>query len=776
MLQFKKKLLSAMLVAVMVLPLSQGIVWSDNETIDIQAQAEDTAEAAENTEAAETAPTAQEALALMRKCAENTNLILYVNDETGNFALENKKNGFIWWSSPYDAEFDPLAKGSQKNDLMSTMIFNIGNVDDQRATKTTIYETSAKSKKFKLEDINGGFKITYKASKYNLSIPLEVTIVDDYMLVNLITKDITEEKVSSEDITGYVLVDLSLIPNFGAAGVNETGYMIVPDGSGAVINFNNQKGNYKEYTGKVYGRDLAVSQTMRPAKVKDVNLPVIGIVKEDNAMMAVVEEGDSYASVRANVSGQKSTSFNNVYFNFQLRSTDNFMLGNTNNSLTVFERGDIKIDNVKIRYYPLEGKGIDYNTVAQRYSKYLTDEMNVTKKTQADNLPLYVDMYGGVMKQQSILGIPVNTQMPATTFKQAQEILSGLVGYGVDSMIVKYNDYSNSGIKDQIQTSADFSSKLGGKTEFNKLNEYLEANGAKLFPSVELMEYYKSGNGYSVTSNSSVRVTKAYARQVAYEYAFGIPHQNKKSWSILSPSYFENLYQKLASSFNKAGIKNLSVGSGAVTLYSDFGKRNISREVAKNNLIKSYETAKANVDYLMSEGANAYALPYVDYISDVPMYSSNFDLFDYDIPFYSLVIHGLIPYSSGAINSYADANAILLRSIVTGSSVRYDFAYSEVKEFQDTNYDVLFYANYKGWLEDAANNYKLTSDTIKSVADKKITKYEILSEDELQSTFEDGTVIKVNLKTLDITVNGTVKNLADYGLNLADAFGGDNVE
>ena len=153
MLKFRRKLLAALLAA--SIALSSGVVWSeeagDDETVDSEAAA-DTGDAAEEGEAAdggsaedeETPVTEEEALSAMTVFAENDNLKLYVNEATCIFAVENKKSGYIWWSTPYDYESDPIAAGVQKNLMASTLSYRPLDVTNGTLANTTTFsfETS----------------------------------------------------------------------------------------------------------------------------------------------------------------------------------------------------------------------------------------------------------------------------------------------------------------------------------------------------------------------------------------------------------------------------------------------------------------------------------------------------------------------------------------------------------------------------------------------------------------------------------------------------------
>jgi len=56
----------------------------------------------------------------------------------------------------------------------------------------------------------------------------------------------------------YPMVKLAVLPYFGAGGTNDEGYLLVPDGSGALIYFNNGRQNQLSYNNDIYGWDEAL--------------------------------------------------------------------------------------------------------------------------------------------------------------------------------------------------------------------------------------------------------------------------------------------------------------------------------------------------------------------------------------------------------------------------------------------------------------------------------------------------------------------------------------
>lgn len=783
MLKLRKKLLIGVLTAAIALTASQTVVWSDAEAeiTDEPVASEDTSSEESSEDADESGDeeeivlvTDEDALAACKLYAENSNFALYVNEEEATFGLLVKSNGYIWWSSPINADNDTIAKGAQIKTMKSMFYMNTGDPVVHRSTKATSYEGSVSKKNFTVEKTDTGAKFVYSFQKTETTIPVYLTLEEDGLTATIPTSEITEGLANTSEEGGAEVLDINLLSSFGAGGMDETGYMVIPDGSGAVINFNNQKSNATVYSANVYGRDLTVNQLTSPAKTEQVYLPVLGMVKEsengDNAFLAVITEGDSYAKVNASVSVQSTTSYNSCWFSFDCRTQDTFYMGSNNKELSVYEAGDIKVGNLSVKYYPIAGDDLSYSDLADTYRNYLMTQKNLTQSTTANSAPYYLTLDGGTLKQQSIAGFPVEMETPATTYTQAQEIIGALETNGVDDMIIDYNDFNAAGIVGMIPTTVDYSGTLGGKGDFDKLNEYIKAKGYSLFPSVDIMEYYRSGNGYSFTLNAAIQISKSYATQTQYDLAFGIPHQTKAAWMVLAPYYWTDLFNKLTSSFTQEGLTGIALNQATSTLYSDFsrlkddGSKYYLRGDAQKILVAGYEQINAAGLSLYGQAANAYALPYVDYLSDVPLYSSNYDLFDYDIPFYSMVIHGIIPYTTKAINSNADAQELRLLALATGTPLHYEMMYANPNGFTDSEYDNLYYTNYNGWTERSANEFKLFRDVVSGVSDATITDYNRMNSKEIEVTYSNGTVIYVNLADDTIKVNGNEFKLADYGL------------
>ncbi len=766
MLKLRKKVLSATLAAAIAVSASIP-VWSE--------EADEAPAYTVTDDGYVIYATEEEAFANMSLIAENSSLALYLDEETYIFVVENKANGYKWWSAPYNN--DPEGNATYKGKRTTLMTIEVINTDTKSPEDIRAYGSNVQKR---MEKIDKGMKIYFTFNRTDMVIPLEITLEDGYFNATVPVSEIQENRPTTtpEGDIGYELLGISILENFGSTDTKDEGMIIVPDGSGAVINYNNgtASGDVNTYTGKVYGRDLAVSLLEAEDITEQVTMPVAGRITEmgaeDNGLVMIASNGDEYSTIRAAVTGQDTvTNLNTCWFEFALRTQDKYFMGSDNTPLSVYESKGIKTDDLTVSYYPISGD-LGYVDVADVYRGYLTDVIGVQKSTKANDNPFYLTLFGGTVKERSIMGIPVELQTTATTYAQALEIIQLLEAQGVTNIKLVYEDFNTSGITGEVANKFEYASKLGGKKEYEKLNNHIKAQGYEIFPSCDIMEFTNSGNGYSFTLNASKQITNSYATQTPFELAFGLPHLTKSSWTILSPKYFEKVFGQLTESFKAEGATGISLNQASSTLYSDFSRKNrdgrnyLTRTDSITLLQEGYQKLIDSGLTIMTENANQYVLKYADYVKDVPLYSSNYDIFDYDIPFAQMVLHGLVPYTTKAINRGSNAEELRLLSLVSGTPVHYEMMYTNPNEFADSEYDVLYYSSYVGWIDYAGKEYKLFGDTVAKVSDSKITKYERISNSEYRSEFENGTTIYVNLATQEIEVDGKAYKLADYGLGV----------
>lgn len=753
-----KKLIACLCCLAMMVPLCALPATAEDAAPAEEAAASESAEESAETYAMdpeEPIITDDQALAEMELATENSKMALHYNKK-GQIALVDKTTGEVWWSNPINVDA-AAGKAAQKTKLKSSMTMTFA----QPSKRNTTAQNSADQKvkcKIKVKKVSDGLELTYDYGNAEIVVPVKYTLHEDYLGVSVDTTQI-EEKNGDKIVTNLVMMGA-----FGAAEPDETGYFVVPDGSGALINFNNNKMNYKTYKGQVYGRNITAVETTKPAVTQNVYLPMYGIVKGNSGMMVVADKGDTCATINAYTRGQEKTSYNACYFDFEIRTDDEYLMGGEANPLAVYEKRGILVPEIEVRYYPVskdDKSEVDYVDIADSYRNYLTGVQGVTKSDAADNSALYVDLYGAVMKQETVLGFPVMMQHETTSFEEAKTILEKLKELGVDDLVVNYNQWTTADIKEKIADDAKPASKLGGKKDFKALKAYAEENGIALYPAVDNLTF-KSGNGYFTMTDTAIRVSNAYSRQIEYDLNHGVENQFYDAISLLSPRKYEKMFKSLAKSYSKAEINNISLGSATTVIYGDYGKKSVSREMFKYNLQTYLEEMKGSIGSILADGANAYVLKYVDHVSNVPLNSSKFDVFDQEIPFYQIVMSGLKPVSTTAVNGDAQVADLVLRAIASGTNLRFDLLDESADELKDTRYDKYYYANCEYWLEDAAACYKFADEVLSKTAGSAITEYNVLSETQIETVYANGTKTVVDLEARTVDVNGKTISIYDY--------------
>lgn len=712
--------------------------------------------------------TDEEALKSCEKVSENDNLILYLDKKNSRLCMFVKASKKCWWTSPINAMADKTIvdkdNNSQMKDVMrsavgSSAAIKVGDLKQEVRSESgsPLYSSKASVKWEKQGD---GLVATYDYSSNKVKFKVHYQLEENNLYVYCDSKDIEETDTNAVD--GKVLTKLQLCPYFGAASATDIdgsptkGYMIVPDGSGAVINYNNGKEDYEAYSQKVYGRDYTTVLAEEPMKTEQAYLPVVANVSGASGIVAVASDGDANVFANARVSGQDKQAYNHCYFEFETRSKDSFYLsGEGSNEITVFEKdGKIKSKRFGVKFFAVDGKDgadVNYADCAAVYRNYLEKDKKLKSTADKDN-KLYLDMFGGVLKQTSIVGIPFDLKKSITGFKQAGEIISKLKEQGVKGVTVNYNDWTNNSIKGKISTSAKASGTLGGQSDFEAL---MGTDGAKVYPSINNFTMDSSSSGYFSLTSTAIRVSNAYSRQSEYDLAYGAA-KKEVAPALLSPNKYSKVFNEMIESYSKNGVKNIGFGDYSTKLVSDFDrKHSSSREKTMNTVVEGYKNAKDKLGSVIADGANAYVLPYVSDITNVPLYSTGFNVTDFDIPFYQMVVHGSVNYASTPLNASSNCDDAFLTAIAAGSQIHYDMTYVKNSVLQETDYNDLYYTQYSAWLNRAAVQYKAANETIGKVNDYNISKYE-LSDDK---SVIDVTYSKDGEKDVKITVNksaGTV--------------------
>lgn len=695
------------------------------------------------------------------KAAENARLALYANAATGEIAVENKVDGRWWRSNPADREDDTLARGVQKMNLYSQLLVECTDTENN-ASVANNYTGSIQNGPPAVEKIKDGIRFTFDFPSLKIKIPVQYTLGTDYLKAGVLTGQI--EEYGAEKV-----MDISLLPYFGAGGLKDGGYIFVPDGSGALMNFNNGRSYYKPYEEPIYGRDNVLSAMFKKDKKENAKLPVFGIKNGDGAFLAIVVKGDFLGTVNTSVSGWK-TSYNNVYCAFRYRAEDSTVLAAEDYSakdVSKIESGHAKIESYEVRYYFLSGKEADYSGMAGRYRQFLVEEQGFGTSCRAGDIPFYLQLYGGVKVKKSVLGLPFNLVQPMTTYGQAVEILKKLRDGGVENIALRYTGWMNNGINDRLPSSAKPEGKLGGKKGFDGLRTFVDGSkgSVSLFPDVDLMNVHKTGIGFVKSADAARDVFDEPALQYKYKTSTFAKDTEARPWYLTSPNLLFDMFRRFLESFSKLEAGGISAGSMGSAVYSDFNrKKPMDRQQAGEVLGKSLELAKAQAVDILTDNAGIYALKDASHATGIPSCSNGLDVEDESIPFYPMVLHGLIPYSSGPENLGSDPRLRFLKNVETGAYPEYTWTWKDSSELKESDYNYLYSTKYSLWLDTAVSEYLELNRVLSPLADKQIVGHGKLSEGLYETVYSNGTRILVNYNEGSVEAEGRTVGGMDYSV------------
>jgi len=158
-----------------------------------------------------------------------------------------------------------------------------------------------------------------------------------------------------------------------------------------------------------------------------------------------------------------------------------------------------------------------------------------------------------------------------------------------------------------------------------------------------------------------------------------------------------------------------------------------------------------------------YAVAKADLILDMDVDSDHHSLLDESIPFFPIVLHGLVEYTGDALNVTADFTNNLLNCAETGAGLYFTFMHNEGMDLAESDYTYLFGANYDSWKDDAIKWYQRFKTDFAGTYGAEIEDHQIIASGIRMTKFSNGTTVYVNYRTADYKLeNGDVIPAQDW--------------
>ncbi|MDP4132603.1 MAG: DUF5696 domain-containing protein [Bacillota bacterium] len=707
------------------------------------------------------------------KVCENEYLALYaIIDNSkyrmGEILVYDKKTGLVWRSNPIDQDKDAIGMAAGHAYYRTKSQLYIQYAQGYNYFNLNSYYSCVKNNLVTSQVLEDGVKFTFKLPDLNFTIPVKYSLDGDSFKAEVLLNDSefkTHYTVRGKVNTGlgdaieqnidYNITEIKLLPSFGASSYNENGYMFIPDGSGALIYFNNGKTNASQpYSQPIYGAYKESKASEFSGASERYYMPVFGMVRTDskNAIMGVVEDNASVGYVNAEVSGYESA-YNKVYSSYLnkiiKRETDT-----EEDAQPVSDELRDKSKNYSVKYYFLSGNDASYVGMAKRYRQYLLDK-GMKKSENLKDGGLFFDMYAGVEKKTSILGFPCKVFDVKTTFEDIRNIADDMSNAGINNLTIKYSDWIKASGRKKVQSKVSFESSIGGKKEFLKTEEYLKTKGVGFFPNIDFINFADSGRGFNRFFDSVKFTSQAPAYQQSNNGLSA--HINLGArWNLLKADKVQEASNKYLEDYKDLGAKGISLEIIGKTVYSDGSKDGITRGKCTDiweNIIKNYNNSGIEV---MTTEPNAYAILNSDILLSVPATTTYVELADEAVPFYQIVVRGCKTYVSESVNLSSDPEKMVLNAIETGSGLLYSFVAGDTTTLKETYLKYLYSCNYSEWKDDVIKTYTDYKKVADQISGADIANHEILAEGVRKTTYSNGVSVCVNYNNNDVSINGVV--------------------
>ena len=582
--------------------------------------------------------------------------------------------------------------------------------------------------------IENGIRLTYYFTDVKISFPVEYQLDENGFTANIITDQISEDN--------YKLYSISLLPFFASAKNNTDSYVLVPSGSGALMYTDDNTRALRTFDGEIYGSDENLQNTFEFTQYEAVRLPVFGVKNENAAILGIAENGAESGRVVAQC-GDSSIGYSSAYVKFNVRGYANAYVkdvyGN-NTEVKKFTDGIVKTKKLGVRYISVNG---GYSQMAEVYRNYLYE--NGLKDSDNETPDVMLEFLGGARTRNLFLGIPYYSFYSTTTVKQVKTILEDIYKNNSANAVSVLKGFGEDGLDyGKLGGGFKLSGNLGTKKDLKNLISYSQEHNSTLAFDFDLIYFNKSTGGLSksfdVAKTANSVATTKYMRSIVTGENDGATLSAK----LLSRAKISNAAQKAADALEKYGFSSVSASTLSSTAYSDYGGSDYyCKAKTASEVKKAINMLKGKNRSFVAQNANIYAVLNADYVMGTPSASSKENAFDVEIPFYQMVLRGVLPISSSAINLAENWNQEYLFAVSTGC-IPY---YTVCAEYNDTlitnRNNALAASCYDGIKDRISEDINKYGELLKLLSNSKIVSYEH-NGNISETVFDNGIKVYVN--------------------------------
>ena len=683
----------------------------------------------------------------------NGTISVWYGKETEALRIVDLRSGYIWGCIDDNEMYALNKKWSQRAmSMLYISYFNTEGKEESCALSEGTFQPTYNWEKDR-------FSCNVSAKKLGISFTFTVSIADEKLTFCI-------EDTSIEETGKSKLSKVSFMSFLGSVYEDTVpGYVMVPDGSGALIRFAKAKSYQSGYSRSVYGNDLALNKNSILSNLNgnrtddyateehQMFLPLWGMVhgEEQNGFLVTVDSGELYAVINATPAGAENASvkFTRAYAEFVYRCQYNKRVSNSKVvAQPQEERNEV---NPMLTYTFLTGENADYSGMAAEYRDQL-QERGLLPENAAEtdgDISLLLHVVGSEVKK----GFLKNKVTTLTTAEQAQDMVDRLREEGVTNISMLLSGWSKGGYHGASYGNLKFNKKVGGRSEIQELRDTVERNGGHFALVLN-----------AVTANKDqISISRDVALDATLnEMVETIPNKN-----LMYPDTYYLMHNRITSFLEKAFVEledyDLLLEGMGKYLYSDY---TVHAELSRDGVQREFmETMEKAGQEIVLDAWNQYMLKYASTLVELPVSNSQYVYETDSIPFLQMVLRDSVdcyaPYSNQGFYS----GASILKMIEYG--VYPSFMVMEADNFSlnDTPLENCFSLNFEDWEERIHDVYGKVNGALSYVKGAAITEHSVEAEGVYCTVYDNGVRIFVNYDMEDyVTEEGITVPAGSYAV------------
>ncbi len=673
--------------------------------------------------------------AFSEKAASSGFVELKIDPSSNSFCILETSRNKIWSALPLLSE---VASGEAMTSNASTValtvnggsdIYMLNSQDNSVAYGTATYNLLENGAEFIYDiytDITTAEKKTLEKTDIAFRVKLTVTLKDGSMYA-----DCTYENISGNP--DAFVESIEILNGFGAFNnSHKDDFLLVPDGSGAIIKTATYDESFEPLTFSVYGDDPSTGIKSNGTAI----VPAFGIKHGDSAFVALIQKGDAVACISADKATTVSE-YNKVYSSFNVTPS-------VYENETVYSSKTAAVSEISLCYRFLSGNNATYAGLASACREQLIRNSVLSTKSveTGDYLPFCLTLTGAAKNSFG----PFRYLKKLTTFEQAQDMLIRMKNKGINNVSVRYSGIFSGGLDSKNIENSRLLSRLGGEDKLSELFSYITSQKMSLYFDINLLSSsasFNSGNTESIKKSNSVYTPDSYLNG----YMENVSSERK----LRKISSLPDAVSAVLKNTKKLSFSGYCISDAGSLLYSDFSHNGLLREDASIQIAKSVTPLSTGHSTMTSTG-NFYMLKNIDTVINLPLESSASESGSYvSIPFVQLILHGIVDYAGEAVNTSINSNELLLKYIEYGACPHFEWNYEPVTDTTET--DIFYYDNT---INTAAEFYTKANEALNDLRNARMTDHYEVENGVFCTEYDTGSMIYVNYTDSNCTVLGAV--------------------